>query len=48
VASSDESVKFHEVWTANRKATAGGKGLLGGSDILEALEGIEKEGEVIR
>jgi hypothetical protein len=41
-------VKFHEVWTANRKATVGGKGLLGGSDILEALEGIEKEGEVIR
>lgn len=48
VASSDESVKFHEVWTAGQKATAGGKGLLGGSDILEALEGIEKEGEVIR
>lgn len=48
VASSDESVKFHEVWTAGQKATTGGKGLLGGSDILEALEGIEKEGEVIR
>jgi meiosis-specific APC/C activator protein AMA1 len=48
VASSDESVKFHEVWTSSQKTTAGGKGLLGGSDILEALEGIEKEGEVIR
>jgi meiosis-specific APC/C activator protein AMA1 len=48
VASSDESVKFHEVWASNQKATRGGKGLLGGSDILEALEGIEKEGEVIR
>lgn len=48
VASSDESVKFHEVWTASPKTTAGGKGLLGGSDILEALEGIEKEGEIIR
>jgi hypothetical protein len=49
VASSDESVKFHEVWTASQKATAGGgEGLLGGSDILEALEGIDKEGEVIR
>lgn len=48
VASSDESVKFHEVWTASPKATVGGEGLLGGSDILEALEGIDKEGEVIR
>jgi meiosis-specific APC/C activator protein AMA1 len=48
VASSDESVKFHEVWTANQKATAGGQGLLGGSEILEALEGIDKEGDVIR
>jgi meiosis-specific APC/C activator protein AMA1 len=48
VASSDESVKFHEVWTAGQKTTAGGEGLLGGSDILEALEGIDKEGEIIR
>ena len=48
VASSDESVKFHEVWTANQKATSGGEGMLGGSDILEGLEGIDKEGEVIR
>jgi meiosis-specific APC/C activator protein AMA1 len=48
VASSDESVKFHEVWTASQKATAGGEGLLGGSEILEGLEGIDKEGEIIR
>ncbi|KAI9049684.1 hypothetical protein LZ554_005840 [Drepanopeziza brunnea f. sp. 'monogermtubi'] len=48
VASSDESVKFHEVWTAGQKATVGGEGLLGGSDILEGLEGIDKEGEIIR
>lgn len=49
VASSDESVKFHEVWSGIRKPTTGGMGLLGGSDILEALEGIEKEkGGVIR
>ena len=48
VASSDESVKFHEVWTAGLKSTSGGEGLLGGSDILEELEGIEKEAEVIR
>lgn len=48
VASSDESVKFHEVWTSTKKATTGGEGLLGGSDILEGLEGMDKEGEVIR
>ncbi len=48
VASSDESVKFHEVWTASQKATVGGEGLLGGSDILESFEGIDKEGEIIR
>ncbi|OBT58554.1 hypothetical protein VE04_02233 [Pseudogymnoascus sp. 24MN13] len=48
VVASDESVKFHEVWSAGQKATAGGEGLLGGSDILEGLEGIDKEGEVIR
>lgn len=50
VASSDESVKFHEVWSDARKSVGLGKpGLLGGSDILEGMEGIEKEGkEVIR
>jgi meiosis-specific APC/C activator protein AMA1 len=48
VASSDESVKFHEVWMSNKKATHGGEGLLGGSDVLEGLEGIDKEGEIIR
>jgi hypothetical protein len=48
VASSDKSVKFHEVWSSERKATVGGSGTLGGSDILEALEGIDKEGDIIR
>jgi meiosis-specific APC/C activator protein AMA1 len=48
VAASDESVKFHEVWSADRKATAGGVGMLGGSDILEGMEGIDKEGDIIR
>ena len=49
VASSDESVKFHEVWSEARKSTGGSAGLLGGSDILESLEGIDKDGpEVIR
>lgn len=48
VASSDKSVKFHEVWAADRKATTGGVGMLGGSGILEYLEGIDTEGPVIR
>ena len=49
VASSDESVKFHEVWSGSRKGLGGGVGGLGWSDILEADEGVEKEwGEVIR
>ncbi|KAL2016020.1 hypothetical protein VTK56DRAFT_4350 [Thermocarpiscus australiensis] len=48
VASSDKSIKFHEVWAADRKATASKVGVLGGSEILEGLEGIDREGEVIR
>ncbi|TEA11028.1 Meiosis-specific APC/C activator protein AMA1 [Colletotrichum sidae] len=48
VASSDRSIKFHEIWPEGSKATFGGFGMLGGSDILEGLDGIEKEGDVIR
>ena len=49
VASSDESVKFHEVWSEARRSTGGSAGLLGGSDILQSLEGMDREGcEVIR
>ena len=49
VACSDESVKFHEVWSGTAKSTGGGPGLLGGSAILEALEGIDREtSEIIR
>ena len=48
VASSDESVKFHEVWAADKKAMAGGVGMLGGSEILESLKGIDRDGDVIR
>ncbi|KAL9104776.1 MAG: hypothetical protein Q9163_000326 [Psora crenata] len=49
VASSDESVKFHEVWSGSRKSTGMSMGLLGGSSILEGLEGVEREGRnVIR
>jgi WD40 repeat protein len=45
VAASDAAIRFHEVWTDNRRTTGGSAGLLGGSDILEELHGIEKEGE---
>jgi WD40 repeat protein len=49
VASSDQTVKFHEVWTGRRTSIGSACGLLGGSDILEGMEGIEKSGgEVIR
>ena len=49
VASSDEAVKFHEVWTPFDRPKGTHDGLLGGSDILESLEGADKEGvEVIR
>lgn len=57
IATSDASIKFHEVWSESNKGigSAGGSvgvgigGSLGGSDILEALHGVEKEGkDVIR
>ncbi|CAH0020439.1 unnamed protein product, partial [Clonostachys rhizophaga] len=48
VASSDKTVKFHEVWSNEGKSTVGGAGTLGSSDILESLEGIDKEGDIIR
>ncbi|KAH6604961.1 hypothetical protein Trco_006668 [Trichoderma cornu-damae] len=48
VASSDKSVKFHEIWCNDGKVVGGGTGMLGGSGILESIEGIDKEGDVIR
>lgn len=50
VACSNECVKFHEVWSGEPKTVvAATRGILGSSDILETLEGIEKEGnEIIR
>lgn len=49
VACSDESVKFHEVWCATSKSTGARPGLLGGSTILEGLEGIDRDNmEAIR
>ncbi|KAI9706378.1 MAG: hypothetical protein M1836_003383 [Candelina mexicana] len=49
VASSDESIKFHEIWSETKRSTGGQKGLFGGSDILEGMEGIDKDfAEIIR
>lgn len=48
VASSDQSVKFHEVWSGSGRRIAAA-GPFGGSQILEGLEGIERPGnEIIR
>ncbi|KAK4236449.1 WD40-repeat-containing domain protein [Achaetomium macrosporum] len=48
VASSDKSVKFHEVWATGSKAMSVGPGVLGGSAILEFLEDIDRDEMVIR
>lgn len=44
VAGSDGSIKFHEVWRHTKTSSRPRSGLLGGSDILESLHGIDKEG----
>ncbi|WQF81280.1 Putative WD40/YVTN repeat-like-containing domain superfamily [Colletotrichum destructivum] len=48
VASSDETLKFHEVWRDRPKSAIGGVVGILGSDVLEGLVGIDKEGDVIR
>ncbi len=48
VAASDNTVKFHEVWAEGSRPAAAGIGMLGGSEILENLQGIDREGDVIR
>lgn len=49
VASSDQTVKFHEVWSGSGRKIATGSSPFGGSQILEGLEGIEMPGnEIIR
>ncbi|GAB7337105.1 hypothetical protein MBLNU457_g2505t2 [Dothideomycetes sp. NU457] len=49
VATSDASIKFHEVWSESGMRGGGRDvGVFGGSDVLEALVGVEKDGEVIR
>ena len=44
VAASDAAIRFHEIWSEEKKAPIPGAGLLGGSDILENLHGIEPAG----
>ena len=55
VAASDMAIRFHEIWTDRRGSVGSGgllgsgtAGLLGGSDILEGLYGVGREGAVIR
>lgn len=48
VASSDETVKFHQIWSTEGSRAVTRPGMYGGSDILEDLQGIIKEGDVIR
>ncbi|KAF2497766.1 WD40 repeat-like protein [Lophium mytilinum] len=51
IAGSDRTIRFHEIWAERRKGKKGKKpmGLLGGSEILEDMAGIEKDwGEHIR
>ncbi|KAF2277588.1 uncharacterized protein EI97DRAFT_500516 [Westerdykella ornata] len=49
VAASDAAIRFHEIWSEDRGSLGAGTGSLGGSEILESLHGIEREGgQVIR
>lgn len=48
VASSDETVKFHELWSREGGRAVTRPSMFGGSDILEDLQGIIKEGDIIR
>ena len=51
VAASDMAIRFHEIWSDKGGSSGVGRGtvgLLGGSDILEGLHGIAREGAVIR
>lgn len=54
VAASDMAIRFHEIWGQGRGGVAVGgllgetAGSLGGSEILEGLHGVERQGAVIR
>ena len=44
VAGSDECVRFHEIWAGGSKSMNLSRGLLGGSEILEGLDGMDTTG----
>jgi hypothetical protein len=49
VATSDCSIKFHEIWAEEKRTTEGKGGMLGGSEILDMIHGIDRNGtEIIR
>jgi WD40 repeat protein len=53
VAASDMAIRFHEIWSGGQGTAGGGllgrtAGLLGGSDILEGLHGVDRQEGVIR
>lgn len=54
VAASDMAIRFHEIWSGGKGGAGmggllgGTTGLLGGSDILEGLNGADGQGAVIR
>lgn len=54
VAASDMAIRFHEIWANGRGGSAiggllgGTEGLLGGSEILEGLHGVERQEVIIR
>ncbi|CAK7271785.1 hypothetical protein SEPCBS119000_004782 [Sporothrix epigloea] len=48
VASSEANIKFYELWPSDDKPILTGVGMLGSSDILEDMEGIQKDGDIIR
>lgn len=49
VAASDETIRFYEIWSGSTNKVLKSSGLLGGSEILEELEGLERPGkEIIR
>lgn len=52
VATNDETVRFYELWSVKNQTVSMSGALAGtnlfGSDIIEMIEGIDKQGEVIR
>lgn len=48
VVSSKEDLRFYDLWPPTEKSVVCGVGMLGGSDILEHISGIDKDVGVIR